>query len=284
MKSFNVVVTLFLTIISALSPPTEGLHYETDDTIVIEALRVDGQAADGLIEGQKKFRHLASIMKDGKQICAGALIDHIHILSTASCVQNITSEELSRYQVGIGYQSFNDDTPMEMREKEGPYYLRRVMKVIMDRTFYYQSLMTVRNSLVILKLDASMTFNDYVEAAQLSDNSTIAKFRASPLKTGKLSGWRKTGKDVSFLRGVVLRIHSYEECQKEYLYSKKMEDIICASNAQTNPCYYELGSPLTAKRNGRNILIGIRERDCHFPNIFTRVDYFLPWIRKNLLH
>jgi hypothetical protein len=58
---------------------------------------------------------------------------------------SITAEEIPRLQVGIGYQTFNDDTPVEVRGSEGPYYVRRVTKVIMDRTFYYQSLVMVRD-------------------------------------------------------------------------------------------------------------------------------------------
>jgi len=300
MKKLVTVALLFtggtILLLCCLSQGVESRHFETSDTIVIEALQLSEHSGDGppLVEGQRKFPHLVSLIKEGTQVCSGSLINANHVLTTGNCnkfainLQNITSEEISKLQVGIGYQSFTDETPVELREKEGPYYLRRVMKVIMDRSFYYQSLMTVRNSLVILKLDAPMTYNDYVEAVHLSDNNTLAKLRTSPLKSGKLCGWRKskeaTGKEITFLRGATLRIHPYEECQKEYLNSKKMDDVICASNAGVNPCYFELGSPLTARRGGKNILIGVRERDCHFPNIFTRIDYFLPWIRKNLVH
>lgn len=137
---------------------------------------------------------------------------------------------------------------------------------------------------------APITNNEYVEEVELPTPriNTTTKFvrPVSPVKSGKLAGWRKgfdkAGKEAFYLKGVTLRVHAYEECRKEYLNSNKMDDIFCASTALANSCQYALGSPVTNKRQGRNTLIGIRERNCHFPNVFTKVEYFMPWIMKNL--
>ena len=148
------------------------------------------------------------------------------------------------------------------------------------------------NSLLILKLDAPVTFNDFVEAVSLPDNISVPKHRVThpppPIRTGKLVGWRKgnlvKGEDMIFLRSLTLRIYDFEECKKENLGSKKMDDILCAGSTTNNPCHFLLGSPLSARRHGQNLLIGIREKDCKAPTVFTRIEYFMPWIRRNLVH
>jgi len=162
----------------------------------------------------------------------------------------------------------------------------------LDKSDITNFIILQQNSLLILKLDAAVTYNDNVESIFLADNITIPKHRLThpppPIRTGKLAGWRKgnsvKGQDMNFLRSVTLRVYTFEECQKDNLGSKKMDEIICASSTINNPCHYILGSPLSARRHGQNLLIGLRERDCHFPSVFTRVEHFIPWIRQNLGH
>jgi len=267
-------------------------NYETDDTIILEAIKPEEVPENPDSPGPKLFPFLVSITKDGKNICSGALLNKLYVLSSAYCLQNITNEEISKYQIGIGFKSLGGDEKVsDDRGREGPYYVRRVVKVIMDRGFYYQSL-KMQNSILLLKLDTEVIFNDHVQPIHLSDNSSIPAHRRKhplpPIRTATLSGWRKgneiKGKDMTFLRGVTLRVYSYEECRKEFLNSTKMDEIICANIPTNNPCQFSIGSILTAKRYGKQFLIGLRERDCHFPSVFTRVEHFIPWIRKNLVH
>ncbi|KAM6993703.1 cathepsin G-like [Passerculus sandwichensis] len=109
--------------------------------------------------------------------------------------------------------------------------------------------------------------------------------RVRPGALCTVSGWGMTstdGDESDVLREVKLKVQNETRCQK---FSRKYQrrSMICVGDENSKKAAYkgDSGGPLVCNKKAHGI-VSHGYDDLIFPEVFTRISYFEPWIRKQL--
>ena len=153
----------------------------------------------------------------------------------------------------------------------------------------------IYNDIIILKLKTSLIFSQkyFAEAVSLPTEKTWGNDQL--LEDCMISGWGKTQHDVDALPRILqwANVPTIPNCNSVSNYTNLIESQICAGdlmNGQTDSCGGDSGGPLVCKRSkhSKYVMTGVVSygpRMCGTPGspgIYTRVGYFLDWIKENL--
>jgi secreted trypsin-like serine protease len=111
-------------------------------------------------------------------------------------------------------------------------------------------------------------------------------------QTGTVIGWgslRESGPQPSILQEVNIPIWSNRDCKLKYGPAAPggiVEHMLCAGQAARDSCSGDSGGPLMVN-SGKWTQVGIVSWGIgcgkgQYPGVYTRVEKFLPWIKKNL--
>lgn len=217
------------------------------------------------------FPSVAAILRDGRQFCAGTLVDGTHILTAANCVSFLSAGDLPRLSVYLNTVSLKTYNPGAI-----------ISKVIRFKAHEFYDKKTHANDIALLTLDTNVT-TLYPQALIEDDSAVVGK-------NGTILRWG-AGKDSSTIKKVLLQasvsVISNAECMNSYDKQISSKSICATSNAVgEGTCEDDsVGGPLIV--DGRQIGITSWGKGCmdsKFPGVwsYTRLSSYKSWIESNL--
>ncbi|KAJ8711201.1 hypothetical protein PYW07_008443 [Mythimna separata] len=222
-----------------------------------------------------------------QRICGGTLISELHVLTAAHCLQlgSWFVTPVEDVTVKIGVHSLNDDnTNLTITRKLTARYIHEEYDPF-----------TLQNDILILTLDKSVRFTNYIRPACLWGGDT----RLSRVvgATGIVAGWGRRSADDT--RGkldepqmVRAPIVSTLECRgsKAVFHQVTYNTTLCAGYRNgSGPCSGDSGGGLYLLERGKWMLRGVVSLslqntrltcDLNEYVVFTDTAQFLPWTRK----
>nr|XP_026653429.1 cathepsin G-like [Zonotrichia albicollis] len=164
-----------------------------------------------------------------------------------------------------------------MRQEESQQVIPVVEKVIHPK----YSRKDGNNDIVLLKLKKKAKINEYVQNISFAKENEHV--RAGDLCT--VSGWGRTSLDPppsDVLMEVELKVQKAKICQ-QFFRNYQPQSMICVGdeNRKKSPQRGDSGGPLVCNKKAHGIVSHGYEDDL-FPEVFTRISYFEPWIREQL--
>ncbi|XP_043644988.1 phenoloxidase-activating enzyme 1-like [Drosophila teissieri] len=216
---------------------------------------------------------MALVLGQGESICAGSLITHLFVLTSATCVTS------SPKQVVLGEHDRNCTSADCMSS-------RQVIDVD-SRFIHDQFRMTSVNKkydIGLIRLAREVLTSDYVRPICLSVDLRVGRFARFYTATG----WGRTylSDTIKILQKVTLRKIGRTSCT-DRLGIKLDASQICVGGFGRGPCSGDSGAPLTVGGGkSRNFLVGIASMgtsSCSTVVVYTNVEHYMDWI-VNTIH
>ncbi|KAM7380756.1 hypothetical protein PAMP_004031 [Pampus punctatissimus] len=223
----------------------------------------------GIVGGKVAKPHskpyMASLQINKSHICGGILIREDFVLTAAHCkareemtvvlgAHDVTKDEKSQQRIPVKYHPH-------------PKYTGKYDYDIM-----------------LLKLKKNATLNKYVKVIGL------------PKKDGKIpanikcvvAGWGRTGHDQSpsnVLKETTEKMQFSFECKNKWGQVFKTDRMLCTEFTRKTGgvCQGDSGGPLICNTKPHGLTAFTYRPDCNnpkYPHVFTKIHYFLPWIKK----
>ncbi|NWR49027.1 CATG protein, partial [Regulus satrapa] len=204
----------------------------------------------------------------GNSSCGGFLIRPDAVLSAAHCVG--VSCRTVKVSVILGAHNVSK----QERSQQKFSVRRRVIHPNYTRDGF-------RNDIVLLKLKAKAKTNKNVKVISFPRSNAHLREGAKCRVPGW--GWTSLKKDrTDVMREVELKVQNEEICQYQFNYFQ-YQSMICVGDDHNKKASYfgDSGGPLVCKKKAYGIVShGLKGR--LFPEVFTRISYFEPWIREQL--
>ncbi|RLV88861.1 hypothetical protein DV515_00015234 [Chloebia gouldiae] len=138
-----------------------------------------------------------------------------------------------------------------------------------------------KNDIVLLKLKPKAKINENVQCISLPRRNK----RVGAGAECRVSGWgwtSDTGNRTDVMREVKLKVQKEEICQQLF-HNYQHQSMICVGDQYSKKAtsYGDSGGPLVCNKMAHGIVSYAHKRRL-FPEVFTRISYFEPWIRKQL--
>eukprot|EP00092_Neocalanus_flemingeri_P077522 GFUD01096289.1.p1 GENE.GFUD01096289.1~~GFUD01096289.1.p1 ORF type:complete len:423 (+),score=81.40 GFUD01096289.1:167-1435(+) len=276
---------------SPLKPSKDSISQEE-----FESEQCGVLAASPFIFGGEKaedgeFPFMVSLVnRRGKSFCGGVLISRKHVLTAAHCFDN-RNWRSDRLEVRIGQADLSE------REERGTRANIRNVKIherYENRGKYPSKRVTPLNDIAIITLDRIVT----------SPAVFIVCLPNGKQNSGQafITGWGKTTKkifdtSVTELRKAKVDTYTARTCQDKYTNFVKDEEIVqvnqnmlCAGNQNTDTCEGDSGGPLLYNERWTEYrwtvygVVSFGPKICanpDLPGVYTKVDKYLGWIKKN---
>ncbi|XP_036431430.1 granzyme B-like isoform X2 [Colossoma macropomum] len=238
-----------------------------------------GTMESAIIGGKEAKPHsrpyMVSFQVNKEHKCGGMLITKNYVLTSAHCLNGYESSGKKHLEVLLGAHNISRKESSQQRIKVEKYIKHPSYKEAQNDRSY---------DIMLLKLKTKAKMNKYVDVIVLpKKNETIpANQKCS------IAGWgiKVPGKHQAsnVLQEVTLKVQFNFECKnlwKDYFDSMRM--ICTASDGKRAFCQGDSGSPLICNHEPKGIAAYTYPDDClnrKFPEIYIKVAYFLPWIKK----
>ncbi|KAF1570132.1 UNVERIFIED_CONTAM: Cathepsin G, partial [Eudyptes pachyrhynchus] len=140
---------------------------------------------------------------------------------------------------------------------------------------------TYENDIMLLKLKPWAKLTKQVSYIPLPSHKCV---KPGTMCTVAGWGWTSTTQDeTSVLMEVDLKVQSEKKCEKSYKRNYLRQSVICAGDEDNKKAAYcgDSGGPLVCNGKAHGI-VSYGPKKGIFPQVFTRVSYFEPWIREEL--
>ncbi|XP_053856100.1 cathepsin G-like [Vidua macroura] len=199
--------------------------------------------------------------------CGGFLIRPDAVLSAAHCLDK---KGTVRVTVILGAHNITGREQSQQRTRVGqwvihPKYSRAGFK----------------NDIVLLKLKPRARINENVKFISFPRRND----RVGAGAECRVSGWgwtSDTGNRTNVMREVKLKVQNEKICQ-HLSHNYQHQSMICVGDEYSKKAIYhgDSGGPLVCNKKAYGIVShGYKRR--LFPEVFTRISYFEPWIREQL--
>ncbi|XP_059490106.1 brachyurin-like isoform X2 [Neocloeon triangulifer] len=220
----------------------------------------------------------AFILGDGTNLCGGTLISNTYVVTSAACVSGRTS-----FKVCVGTLDWTNPS-----STTGSQCFTSQSAIVFPG--YNPS--TAENNIGLIKLPSAVQTSNTIKVARLPKLSDLVNGVTYAAQQATASGWGKTS-DTSgasqFLKFAQMPVITNSVCTSYKYYTPTINSQLCTSGTGGKSiCYGDNGGPLTIlETDGKPTLIGIASHvgfaGCAsgYPQVFTRVTYFMQWIASN---
>jgi len=256
--------------------------------------------ADYIVGGQEAVPHQfpwqITLFQNNRHICGATIVDSTHVLSAAHCIQG---RQNSWIKVVAGAHNIYANPP------EASIQRRNVLQMWTHEGYVYNVWRKILiNDVCLLKLDAPLEFNEYVQPLAMAPKGDDPAQGTICVSSGwgNVLGWGSTSRwnhqsMPSKLQYVEMPIVSRPKCKVDYsAFYPVTEGMICAGAVGNSPfgkgisiCGGDSGGALACpNENGTQQLSGIVSwvlRPCGTPNrpsVYARVGHFRDWIDRHL--
>uniref|UniRef100_A0A3Q2QJW2 trypsin n=1 Tax=Fundulus heteroclitus TaxID=8078 RepID=A0A3Q2QJW2_FUNHE len=235
--------------------------------------QLNGATESGITGGSVAKPHsrpyMASLQIQRQHVCGGMLIRKDYVLTAAhckDCYQDMT--------VVLGAHNISKGEKSQQKIGVRKYHVHP----------QYSSSGGLVYDIMLLKLERKAHLSQYVKTIELpaEDEEILANVYC------KVAGWGKTGPQKppsDVLREAEEKIQFSFECKNIWKESFTSQQMICTKfdRRRGGICQGDSGGPLICNNKVQGIAAFTFKDDCEnktYPHVFTKVHYFLPWIKK----
>jgi len=227
---------------------------------------INKQIVSGTETGECEFPHMVFLRMDmlgsGIKECGGALLDSVHILTAAHCINNV---------LGITAHLGNAN------------YQKATQVIKANRWVSHDEYMaghSVLNDVGMVHLEKPVTLGECIKTIKLPKKDQV--FTGTCIA----AGWgavRSKGSGSIHLRSTPINIIPVRECQKHY-YGISPQQHICVgdrTNMGANFCSSDSGSPLMCQSGNENVVAGVASYNFNCDNgfgVYANVAGLLDWV------
>ncbi|XP_032934542.1 cathepsin G-like [Catharus ustulatus] len=199
--------------------------------------------------------------------CGGFLIRPDAVLSAAHCVDENGTVKVT---VILGAHNIHDEEQSQQRI--------RAKKWVIHPNFHREGHV---NDIVLLKLETNATINAYVRTISLPRHNEGVRVGTEC----EVAGWGLTSlerRKTDVMMKVVLEVQNDTLCKPRFRKYQR-QSMMCVGDESRRKSTYkgDSGGPLVCNKKAHGIVSRARKRHI-FPEVFTRVSYFEPWIHDQL--
>ncbi|XP_078048818.1 chymotrypsin-1-like [Augochlora pura] len=222
----------------------------------------EGQIVGGRDAPVGKYPYQVSLQQNGRHFCGGSILNDRYVLTAAHCVEGITN--LKPYTVHAG---------TNLLSARGSVY--GMEKITIHPSF--SSTMIV-NDIAVIRVSSPIAFNNLVQPIELE---------AAEMATGAavvLTGWGTTkvgGPVPDKLQEIDLKVYSQLQCKLTH-WNLKDTHICTFTKSGEGACHGDSGGPLVFHKHQVGIVSFGRPCGIGYPDVFTRVSSFVPWIEQQI--
>ncbi|KAM4884566.1 cathepsin G-like [Sylvia borin] len=202
----------------------------------------------------------------GTFFCGGFLIRPDAVLSAAHCVD----KGKARITVILGAHNISYQEQSQQRIQ--------VTQWVMHPKYSPDD---AKNDIALLKLKSKACINEYVQTISIPMSYEYVREGAEC----EVAGWGLTsitGKMTNVMREAELKVQNGIICQLRFP-NYQHQSMICVGDGSGTKGSYkgDSGGPLVCKQKAHGI-VSYGPKYSVFPEVFTRISYFEPWIREQL--
>ncbi|XP_073702253.1 granzyme B-like [Garra rufa] len=250
--------------------------------LLLFGISLAGGMESDIIGGKEAKSHsrpyMASIQYKKKHTCGGMLIREDYVLTAAHCLNRTEYPDRHHAEVVLGAHNINKEEKSQQRIP--------VMKFIRHPMFEKNNEPNYSYDIMLLKLKKKAKLNKFVKVMTLpkKNGKTPANVDCS------IAGWGlktpKGNQASDVMREVNLKLQFSFECKNKWKQHFNSKTMICSvSDGKHAFCLGDSGSPLICNTKPQAIASYTIDNDCTnatFPQIYVKISFFLPWIKKNI--
>ncbi|KTG07137.1 hypothetical protein cypCar_00017684 [Cyprinus carpio] len=253
------------------------VHY----SFLLLVISLAGGMASDIIGGKEAKPHsrpyMASIQINKHHTCGGMLIREDYVLTAAHCLNRSVFSSRDHFEVVLGA---NNITKKEQSQQRIP-----VRKYIRHPMFERNKAVDYSYDIMLLKLKNKAKLSKSVKVMPLpkKNGKTPANVHCSIAGWGAKTPKGNQASDV--MCEVSLKLQENSKCEKMWQHYFNPERMICSeSDGKHAFCLGDSGSPLICNTKPQGIA-SYFTGDCTntmYPQVYVKISYFLPWIKKKM--